>query len=199
MANFFWLPYYDKTWDTYLNLRTGVNPSAKILPYSNGGHGYSGFTNGNWAALAAGDHLQIATHGRKYSTQNVAWACPAGMITWTPQQMANVLQGFVGAKSINYELLACFGANSWGFASSFAEKLAGEMTKAGLKGTLSALRGATNIGLGQGRQTGDSRFTTGLKMFRIQMPAALGGRVLKEGGTDPNGAKTADSVVTWDL
>ena len=115
-------------------------------------------------------------------------------MTWTPAQMADVLQGFLGDKRIHYELLACFGANSWGLASSFAEKLAADMRGANMRGTLTALKGATNIGAGQGRQTGTSRITTGMKM-----PWKVHGKVIKPGGTDPRGPLSSDSTVKWNL
>ena len=204
MANYFWLPYYDETWFNYLNNRTGVNEGAKLLPFANSStmtRGVLGqrFAAGEWAQMVEEDHIQIATHGRKYTTDTVAWDCKGGLIAWTPDQMADVLQGFLGSKRIHYDLLACFGANSWGLAASFGEKLLAAMKKKGLKGTLTALKGATNIGAGQGRQTGTSRFSTGIKMLKIQMPAALGGYVLKKGGTDSGGVQSSAARVQWDL
>src|SRR5580658_1864360 len=121
MANFFWVPYYDKTWDDYLGVGDGVNGNAKLLPSSNGGYFRNTMVKGDWKDLANGDNLQIGAHGRKYTTRNVSWECAAGQITWTPEEMAKVLEGFVGEKKIHHELLACFGANGLGLADSFGE------------------------------------------------------------------------------
>ena len=190
MANYFWLPYYDKTWDGFLSSKTGVRYNAKILPLSNGDSIPPGHVNlwqpGSWKDIANGDYLQIATHGRKYTTRSVAWACPAGIITWTAEQMAYVIEGFVGPRTIKYELLACFGANGWGLAESFGGLLRDEMRRLKMRGELTALKGATNIGAGQGHQTGSSRFSTAIKMLR-------------KGGTDPTGPLTCESKVSWPL
>ena len=199
MANFFWLPYYDKTWAGFLSLKKGVNIGSKILPYSNGGNSYSGFPIGKWSEVKDGDFLQIATHGRVSTTGTVAWGCPSGVIFWTAKDMAHVLEGFCGDKTIHYELLACYGANALYFSSSFAEKLSRELKKRNMKGSLTALRGVINIGKGQGHQTGTNRFTTGIKMMKIQLPAVLGGVVLKKGGTDSQGPLTKDATVHWEL
>ena len=68
-----------------------------------------------------------------------------------------------------------------------------------MKGTLTALKGATNIGAGQGRQTGTSRFSTGVKMLKIKLPDFLGGHVLKEGGTDPGGIMSSAARAQWEI
>ena len=199
MANYFWLPYYDETWFNYLQQRTGVNAGAKILPFSNLGRKYTGMGNGEWDEIQDGDHLQIATHGRKYTTETVAWDCAGGLVAWTSDQMAHVLRGFVKWKRVNFELLACFGANSWGRAASFGEQLLASLRRQNMKGTLTALKGATNIGAGQGRQTGTSRFSTGVKMLKIKMPDFLGGYVLKKGGTDPGGMMSSAARAQWEI
>jgi hypothetical protein len=202
MAHFFWLPYYDKSWFNYLNNGTGVNPNAKVLPFMGGGYGNLTLHRlpGLWPELRDDDHLQIATHGRKYTTDNVGWVDKDGkMMLWTPDDMASNFHFYLGSKRIHYKLLACFGANSWGLAASFGEKLLVAMKKMNLKGSLSALKGATNIGPGQGRQTGTGRFTAGIKLLKIEMPAALGGNVLKKGETDKDGVNSSAVTVTWDL
>ncbi len=199
MANYFWLPYYDETWFSFLNNRTGVNAGAKILPFSNLGRRYTGMPNGEWDEFQDDDHLQIATHGRKYTTETVAWDCAGGLIAWTSDQMAHVLRGFVKSRRVHFELLACFGANSWGNAASFGERLLASLRRQNLKGTLTALKGATNIGAGQGRQTGTSRFSTGVKMLEIKLPDFLGGYVLKKGGTDRGGIMSSAARVQWEI
>ena len=205
MANYFWLPYYDETWFSFFTHRTGVNEGAKLLPFANGSTitrgvlGQGGWKKGEWDEIRDGDHLQIATHGRKYTTETVAWDCAGGLVAWTSDQMAHVLRGFVKWKRVHFELLACFGANSWGRAASFGEQLLASLRRQNMKGTLTALKGATNIGVGQGRQTGTSRFSTGVKMLKIKLPDFLGGHVLKEGGTDPGGIMSSAARAQWEI
>jgi hypothetical protein len=203
VANYFWLPYYDEEWYTFLTLMAGVRDGALVLPFANG-ESAANFklvnpdrnskfdpktvsnSAGAWSAMRNGDYLQIAAHGRKFSTTGVTWKVGSGTVTWTPQQMAFVLQGFLQGKSIHYELLACFGANNWGFSTSFGERLRDAMKELNMLGTLAALQGATNIGPGQGRQTGSGRFTTAVYLK-------------VHGGTNRQGTKSQNAQVRWDL
>ena len=71
------------------------------------------------------------------------------------------------SQQINYRLLACFGANNiTPLAHSFGSKLATEMSAVGLKGSLTAYKGATGMDANLGKQIGSSRITCALSVLR---------------------------------
>jgi hypothetical protein len=202
MATFYWLPFKsDNVWAPYFGFaRTGALGNMKHLPYMpvNGrwDHDSEQYPlddrKGSWSQVVTGDTVKIVTHGRKYSTTSVAWVCngvPGGLISWTAAEMAAVLKRLTShvAGPIDWDLLACFGADDWGLSKSFASRLLAEMRRLGMRGSLTAYNGATNIGAGQGRQTGTGRFSTGLYML------SHGGR------TDRNGIISTEASQTWPL
>eukprot|EP01034_Spumella_vulgaris_P045806 gene45806-57080_t len=132
----------------------------------------------------------IAAHGRKYTTETVGWLVKDKLIVWTAAQLAQHMWLNLGAGSsglsLDYRLLACFGANNiTPLAESFGERLSKEMKGLGMKGTLTAYKGATGILGNKGRQIGSSRVTCAMSMLR--------------NGTTANGKPTADSSKVWTL
>lgn len=90
-------------------------------------------------------------------------------------------------QQINYRLLACFGANNiTPLAHSFGSKLATEMSAVGLKGSLTAYKGATGMDANLGKQIGSSRITCALS-------------VLRHLGTMTGSQPTDDASVVWTL
>jgi hypothetical protein len=202
MAAYYWLPFRcDTVWAPYFtHAQKGALRNMKHLPYMpvNGRWDrdseryWSEDDRGEWSQVRATDTVKIVTHGRKFSTKEVAWLCqdlPAGLISWTAPEMAAVMKQLTNHVQgpLEWDLLACFGANMWGLSKSFASRLHEEMLKLGMKGKLTAYQGATNIGNGQGRQTGSGRFTTGFYM------------ATHKGHTDKQGKLSSELAKTWVL
>jgi hypothetical protein len=204
MAIFYWLPFKcDEIWSSYFLLARGEAALSQMrhLPYmpvtgrwEADGEEYplDSFYKAKWAEVEAGDTVKIVTHGRKFTTKEVAWLCPdvpGGLIKWSAAELAAVLQRLSSHVdgAIHWDLLACFGANMWGLSKSFASRLHTEMLALGMKGSLTAYQGATNIGASQGRQTGSGRVTAG---FYIKTHKVI---------TDAKGTLAADAAKKWML
>jgi hypothetical protein len=147
---------------------------------------FAGGSVGSWSEVAANDILLIGAHGRKYTTDTIAWVGGGGVVTqWSADQMAQEIWVRLGAQrsslSIDYRLLACFGANNiTPFAQSFGSKLAKAMQGLDMHGTLTAYKGATGMGALKGSQIGSSRTTCALSIIRHK--AMTRGRATEESG-----------------
>jgi hypothetical protein len=166
------------------------------LPFIDGHAPYPGHEGVSWNTIRAGDILLLVAHGRKWTTDYVAWKREDGTIAqWTPQSFAQAIYDRLGGNSgaeLRYQLLACFGANNiTPFAKSFGSKLAKEMKIRHMRGTLTAYEGATGMtapgtsGL-QGSQVGNSRITCALSMLRHR-------------GEKTAGKATSESGKVWNL
>lgn len=172
MTTFLWAPFYDSAWNRELG-NLGYGGGNKILPHADGSKGYVGHENVSWSQIQANDTLVLAAHGKKWSTNEVAWRGQNGVITqWSPAVFAQAIRACLGDNfglQISYRLLACFGANNiTPLAPSFGSKLAAEMSNVGLRGTLTAYKGATGMDSNSGMQTGSSRITCALSLLRHQ-------------------------------
>ena len=170
MANFGWVPFADTSWQLDVTMR---GAGRKILPMADGGapNTFGAAAAGQWNEIVANDSIMIAAHGRKWSTDNVAWLVNGQLVEWSANKLAQEmwlrLGGSRSSLALDYRLLACFGANRiTPLAESFGERLAKEMKGFGMKGTLTAYRGATGILGNRGRQVGSSRITCAISMLR---------------------------------
>ncbi|WP_298595838.1 hypothetical protein [Zoogloea sp.] len=137
MTTFFWVPFDDSDWNHDVYCRS-IPAHGKILPHADGSVGFVGHENVSWSQVQA----------------NFAQAIRACLGDGYGQQ-------------ISYRLLACFGANNiTPLAHSFGSKLAAEMGKVGLKGSLTAYKGATGMDANLGKQIGSSRITCALSVLR---------------------------------
>lgn len=190
MPVFAWIPFYDSGWVVY-SMHSHLGQRTRILPFVDGHAPFSGHERVSWGDIVAGDTLLLAAHGRKWSTDNVAWVKEDGTITqWTAQSFAQAIYDRLGGNSgleLDYQLLACFGANNiTPLAQSFGSKLAKEMSLRNMRGTLSAYKGATGMGALRGSQIGSSRVTCALSIM-LNM-----GKMTK-------GRATALSAKVWNL
>jgi hypothetical protein len=190
VAIFAWVPFYDSGWVTYVYTTT-VGKRGRILPFVDGHTPYPGHESVSWNDIAAGDTLLLAAHGRKWTTDNVAWVQQDGTLAqWTAQSFAQAVYDRLNGNSgleIDYQLLACFGANNiTPLAESFGSKLAKEMKLRHMRGTLTAFKGATGLGALRGFQIGSSRVTCALS-------------ILRHGGKMTKGKATALSGKIWEL
>ena len=133
----------------------------------------------------------LAAHGKKWSTNEVAWRKRDGSIEqWSPTVFAQAIRDRLDdhhGQQINYRLLACFGANNiTPLARSFGSKLAAEMSGVGLRGSLTAYKGATGMDSDLGWQIGSSRISYALS-------------VLRHLGTPVGSRPTNDASVVWTL
>lgn len=147
MAVYYWLPFRcDTVWAPYFtHAAEGGAPQheapavrADQRRWDRDSERYwSEDDRGEWSQVRATDTVKIVTHGRKFSTKEVAWLCqdlPAGLISWTAPEMAAVLKQLTNHVQgpLEWDLLACFGANMWGLSKSFASRLHEEMLKLGM-------------------------------------------------------------------
>lgn len=174
MSNFAWVPFPDPQWSAHVR---SMDSKIKILPHndetSNPQTDYG--VTVSWKEIKAEDTLFIAAHGRRFSTETVAWNDGKGGVRqWTADNLAGALCDKLGESrylSLDYRLLACFGANNiTPLAKSFGSRLAARMKTRKMKGTLTAYRGVTGIGgLNAGLQEGSSRVTYALgQLFHIK-------------------------------
>ena len=173
MPNFYWLAMRDNSWheDTLGRMDRVLD---RILPFQDGSSatrspGGNKAIAGAWTDLRDGDLVWIPVHGRKKSTETVAWVVNGTEIDWTAEQVAQAVYGNLFPRmniAINYHLLACFGANSIiPFGKSFGEKLAKAMSVLLLRGSLTAYKGATGMAAHRGMQVGSSRITAAPVFF----------------------------------
>lgn len=172
MAVFGWVPFTDSSWQVQLLTTTIAGSRCNCLPMFDGSPPMGGGPMGNWADIAANDILLIAAHGRRYTTDSIAWVGGDRVITvWGYTELAQQIWLRLGAQrsslSIDYRLLACFGANNiTPLATSFGSKLAKAMRGLNMHGTLTAYKGATGMGKLKGHQVGSSRTTCALSIIR---------------------------------
>lgn len=190
MTTFFWVPFDDSDWNHDVYCRS-IPAHGKILPHADGSVGFVGHENVSWNQVQANDTLVLAAHGKKWSTDEVAWRKKDGTIVqWSPTVFAQAIRACLAdhyGQQINYRLLACFGANNiTPLAHSFGSKLATEMSAVGLKGSLTAYKGATGMDANLGKQVGSSRITCALS-------------VLRHLGTMTGSQPTDDASVVWTL
>jgi hypothetical protein len=166
MTNFYWLAMPDRSWhDDTVNRMN--RPADRILPFEDGtsaartADGVT-VTGAEWTDVQDGDFVWIPVHGRKKSTDTVAWVVKGVEIDWTAEQLAFAIRVHLFGRdiSVNYHLLACFGANNIiPFSKSFGAKFAKALTTNGMRGTLTAYKGATGMAAQRGMQVGSGRFT----------------------------------------
>jgi hypothetical protein len=193
MKDYYWLPFQDDGWHNDTVGR--MNSTDAILPFTDGTSASrtklgSSRPAGQWSDIGSGDQLYIAGHGHKYSTEKVTWVLTNKNISWTATQLASAIKlnlANCGQRKIDFHILACFGANNiTPLAKSFGSKLARELKVRGLRGTLTAYKGATGMMAARGHQTGSSRISAAPHF-------AFGGNA------STTGTATKDAGVTWQL
>ncbi len=193
MKNYYWLPFQDNQW--HRDTVSRMSRRDAILPFSDGASAcrtLGGLSKpaAQWRDIGSGDQLFIAGHGHKYSTEKVTWVLENRNISWTANQLASAIKLNLAnnsQRSIDFHILACFGANNiTPFAKSFGSKLAKELKVRGLRGTLTAYKGATGLMAARGHQTGSSRITAASHLAFNRHP-------------NTTGNATSDAGVTWQL
>ena len=193
MKNYYWLPFLDEAWHSDTVAR--MTHRDAILPFADGTaatrtRGGNSKPAGRWSDIGSGDQVLIGGHGHKYSTEKVTWVTANRNISWTASQLASAIKlnlANCGQRKIDFHILACFGANNMTpLAKSFGSKLAKELKVRGLRGTLTAYKGAIGMMAARGHQTGTSRITA--------MPYFAFGD-----GASTTGNPTKDAGVKWQL
>src|SRR5262245_11224549 len=115
MARFGWVPFYDSTWVSYV-LTECIHTWGHLLPFVDGHAPHHRHENVSWGDIAGRDVLFLAAHGRKWTTDSVAWKKEDGTLAyWTVQSFAQAVYDRLDGSSgleLDYRLVACFGANN---------------------------------------------------------------------------------------
>ena len=92
MTTFFWVPFDDSDWNHDVYCRS-IPAHGKILPHADGSVGFVGHENVSWSQVQANDTLVLAAHGKKWSTDEVAWRKKDGTIVqWSPTVFAQAIR-----------------------------------------------------------------------------------------------------------
>lgn len=210
MATYYWSPIPDASIDNWL-VQRAQQTFSKVLPRRCNHNDYPDHTGtqGRWSEIRSYDTIYICAHGVASSLSKVGWASAAGVIKWDAQGVADMFTTNLTIANrplnllLDIQLTACWGANQFTvLTDSFGKKLSRKLKKAGIMGTLTAYKGATQLNPYDDYQIGSSRFTSGLLHWKI---TGVGNTAAMEANATRNrlgvrvAIKREDASVSWTL
>jgi hypothetical protein len=101
---------------------------------------------GDWGNLTTGDKLSICGHGSASSTKKIGWVTPEDVVIWQHNDLANAIASHLTdaqkLMTIQYELIMCWSADSILTRDPFGYRLACDLGRLGVRGTVIGYKGA---------------------------------------------------------